>query len=349
MSRSLKELSFPIQYLEIFESLIRSAGGDVAELHRRCRISRQQLQEMSGTLDGEQLHTAFSVSRPYCQPGRLEVSQYLDHIPLMHGQLGMLAMVSETVADAINMAVQFMPLVLPAFTLRCDLIRDQVHLVLDRQADFGEHDNLLTEVMMGSFSKLLPYLSEPIDDVSIYFKHSCPGNPDLYRFALLERLGGLALPVHFDSAQDKITFGRRALSIPLVTQSRTMREKFVASLSQQARAEQSFKPTSQSVKHLIKKMIEENRVADRESVAQALHMSRRTLSRRLQEEGTTLPQLHAEVRMSYAQTMLLNSDRPIAEIAHRAGFSELSNFTRAYKRMFGSTPTEARGSQSKGA
>ncbi len=344
MSRSLKELSFPIQYLEIFESLIRSAGGNVAELYRRCQITQLQAQEMSGAMNGEQLHAAITVSRAYCQPGRAEASQYLDHIPLMHGQLGLLAMVSQTVGDAIHAAVEFMSLVLPAFALRCDLVRDQVHLVLDLQADFGEHNNLMTEVVIGTFGKLLPFTAEPIDDISIYFQHPCPVKTASYRM-----LTDVELPVHFDSAQNKITFGRRGLDIPLVTHSRTLREKFAASLSQQAHTEQRFKPNIQRVRRLIKMLIDENRVADRESIAHAMHVSPRTLSRRLQEEGMTLSQLHAEVRMSYAQLLLLNSDRSIAEIAQRAGFTELSNFTRAFKRICGQTPSEMRGAQAKRA
>ena len=45
--------------------------------------------------------------------------------------------------------------------------------------------------------------------------------------------------------------------------------------------------------------------------------------------------------------MLTDDDKPIKEIASDLGFSDVHNFTRAYKRRTGITPTEYRNAFSK--
>lgn len=80
----------------------------------------------------------------------------------------------------------------------------------------------------------------------------------------------------------------------------------------------------------------------RESVAQALHLSERTLQRRLQEEGTSYQQLLDDTRRELAQQYLATPRMTLLEIAYLLGFSEPSNFFRAFRRWFGKTPGEYR-------
>jgi transcriptional regulator GlxA family with amidase domain len=64
----------------------------------------------------------------------------------------------------------------------------------------------------------------------------------------------------------------------------------------------------------------------------------RTLNRRLAEEGVTLTQVVAGVRMSFAETLLLSTQIPINDIASCVGFAEAPNFSRAFKRARSLTP-----------
>jgi AraC-like DNA-binding protein len=77
-------------------------------------------------------------------------------------------------------------------------------------------------------------------------------------------------------------------------------------------------------------------------VAQALHLSERTLQRRLQEEGTSYQQLLDDTRRELAQQYLATPRMTLLEIAYLLGFSEPSNFFRAFRRWFGKTPGEYR-------
>ena len=81
---------------------------------------------------------------------------------------------------------------------------------------------------------------------------------------------------------------------------------------------------------------------DATAIADALHMSPRTLQRRLEGEGTALTDLVARARRDLAERLLSDASLPLAEIAARCGFSELATFSRAFKRWTGKPPGQWR-------
>lgn len=82
--------------------------------------------------------------------------------------------------------------------------------------------------------------------------------------------------------------------------------------------------------------------ATQDSVADALHMSLRSLQRRLKNEGTSYKDLLDETRRELATHYMAESHRSINEITYLLGFSEPSNFSRAFRRWTGKSPTAYR-------
>lgn len=78
------------------------------------------------------------------------------------------------------------------------------------------------------------------------------------------------------------------------------------------------------------------------SVAEAMHMSVRSLHRELRGEGTSFGELLESLRHQRATAMLADSRYSISEVAFLLGFSELSSFYRAFRRWTGKTPAEFR-------
>jgi len=72
-----------------------------------------------------------------------------------------------------------------------------------------------------------------------------------------------------------------------------------------------------------------------QNVASNLHLSVRSLQRRLREEGTSFTAIVDSVRRSLAMTYLVESELGASEIAHRLGFADVSSFHRAFRRWTG--------------
>ena len=79
---------------------------------------------------------------------------------------------------------------------------------------------------------------------------------------------------------------------------------------------------------------------DQEAVARALHQSPSTLQRRLREEGTSYQRLLDATRRELAVDYLRQGSHSLADITFLLGFSDQSNFTRAFRRWTGRTPRE---------
>ncbi len=73
-------------------------------------------------------------------------------------------------------------------------------------------------------------------------------------------------------------------------------------------------------------------------VAAALHLSDRTLRHQLASEGTSFRQLLAEVRERLAEELLVTGGLPVAEVARRLGYAEVSSFSQAFRRWKGVGP-----------
>lgn len=75
-----------------------------------------------------------------------------------------------------------------------------------------------------------------------------------------------------------------------------------------------------------------------DTIADDLHVTTRTLRRKLTEEGTTFQELKDGVRRDTAIHFLSRPSLPISEISRKLGFSEPAAFTRAFKQWTGVSP-----------
>ena len=73
-------------------------------------------------------------------------------------------------------------------------------------------------------------------------------------------------------------------------------------------------------------------------------MSRRTLIRKLGDEGAGFAEILDETRAALAKRYLAERDLQITEIAWLLGYQETSSFTHAFKRWTGMTPRQLRSS-----
>jgi AraC-like DNA-binding protein len=86
----------------------------------------------------------------------------------------------------------------------------------------------------------------------------------------------------------------------------------------------------------------EGRVATSAHIARKMGCSKRTLSRRLSEKGTSFEHLRKEAIVSTAIRLLNDTDLSITEIGLALGYSEVAAFSRAFHSWTGRPPTHFR-------
>jgi AraC family transcriptional regulator, regulatory protein of adaptative response / methylphosphotriester-DNA alkyltransferase methyltransferase len=80
-----------------------------------------------------------------------------------------------------------------------------------------------------------------------------------------------------------------------------------------------------------------------DALAESLNASPRQLRRAFAEAGgTTFGAFVREIRIARAAELLEQTRLPVHEIAEGVGYSEPGQFTKAFRRSFGSTPTAYR-------
>ena len=80
-----------------------------------------------------------------------------------------------------------------------------------------------------------------------------------------------------------------------------------------------------------------------EVIASSLHLSLRSLQRKLQHENTSFTTLLNETQQQLAIQYIRESHRSIGEITYLLGYSEPGSFTRAFRRWTGKSPMQFRG------
>lgn len=343
LHRQLQALHFPVQYVEITESLVRARGGDVASVRRRCGLPPQDdaTAPQPAMIDGHQLQMVMQISREHCLPGMPTSLQVLAHFPLTaHGVVGMLSIASATLGEALDMALQYHALVMPVFSMRREnLPGGGATVVIEQVADFSPFNEGLAELVVGTFRNVAPYttLEKPVVDVC--FPHA-PCEPD--QQAAYERFFGA--PVRFNAPYLGFTISAEALRTPMTTGNRATRDSLQALLRRQA-PEGSMRratPITQRVRQVVGDGLRRGALPQVSRVADVLAMSPRSLSRHLQDEGTSMSRIVEQLRIEHAERLLLNSKRPVQEVARQVGFADASSFSRAFRRATGRTPLELR-------
>lgn len=147
-------------------------------------------------------------------------------------------------------------------------------------------------------------------------------------------------PLRFEAEDNALTVRSEDLDVPLPSSNPVlaqMNERVVV----QRLAQLDRENVVGRVRGAIMEQLPSGDVSD-ESVAEALHMTPRTLHRRLKEDDETFRTVLKSVRQDLAEQYLADPTLTLTEITFLLGFSEMSSFSRAYKHWHGQSPSEAR-------
>ena len=174
-----------------------------------------------------------------------------------------------------------------------------------------------------------------LNTFEVWFDYPKPEDLTVYR-----KLFG-TIPLQFSAHVCAISFDARLLDKPIKQSDPSLNnvlqrhaEYLVSKLPEPDRL------TARVRNLLLDRLQGGNTAAD--EVAEQLGMSRRTLLRYLEREGTTFKDLLEGARREAAFQALAHSTNTISEIAALLGYSETAAFSRAFKRWAGQSPVEYR-------
>lgn len=145
--------------------------------------------------------------------------------------------------------------------------------------------------------------------------------------------------VRFNQPHNAIAFPKQFLSL-LLPHSRD-RQAQSDVLYQQVQTNPPAPDLAGSLQQLIQLLLEDQRL-NIHVVAEAAGSSTRSFQRLLAAHRLSYSHLVDKVRFELAIKHLLNSSMPITEIAYDLGYTDVANFTRAFKRWAGVSPREFR-------
>ena len=257
-----------------------------------------------------------------------------DFVQPMHFRaLGLLMLTSKSLESALLKLGQYSELVSNSVTTRTETTPELIGLCIDPIASVDIHpmsiDSFFATLL--TFSKQLGANTDLIESVELKRPKPESANEWQSRFNA---------PVTFSAKQNCLWFKRSSLKDTGMMGDEKL-AAFNESVVKDYITNMNTSVISLKVKNIITTSLEEGE-PNIQNIAKQLNMSDRSLRRRLSEENVSYRDLLKEVRMELAHHYLLQTQLPITSISLRLGFTDTSNFSRAFTRWFNTSPSQYR-------
>lgn len=251
-----------------------------------------------------------------------------------YGIWGFALLSCATLRHAIGMAVRYLDLSYPFPDIHTEVVGDTLVSTIDDSKVPEDVRTFIVERDCGSMTSIMRDLINttlPVLSVSLRMPEPADPHPHLTLFGVMPRFG---------AAENRIVKDASGyLDRPLPGASEDV--------ARQCEAQCQSMLARRHARDGLAGRLRDRMVArpgqwlDMETLAEGLHMTSRTLRRRLGEEGTSFRQLQEEVREALAEE-LLASGLTLEQVAEALGYGEVSNFIRACRRWKGVTPNQYR-------
>ena len=259
--------------------------------------------------------------------------------PASHGPVGYLSLASPDLLSALTAYADFIPARLPIIDLHISL--DNEWLTCSYRVLLDSPD-YVRRSMAESFAVSVQAIVEEIlrrsaDEAVLAFQHPEPEYASRYQGYL----------------HGNWSYGHEQTSYRLPAK--------LARTPNSAGDSESFQVTRDLCQSLLKQQPDDARsVGDRvktllltnpqrnvteEEIARAMFVSKRTLARRLEREGTGYRQIRDEVRHELASQFLRRTNRSVEAIGLSLGYNDSAAFRKAFKRWTGQSPGSYRARQ----
>ncbi len=252
---------------------------------------------------------------------------------VLHG-LGFSWLASDTLLDALNRLVRYSRLINTAVEFRLEVNSGTTDLVAAVPDIFPDIVYAAIDFGMAVFLRMCQLTAgEAILPVHTTLQRPAPADKDEFT-----KMFGPS--IEYGAMVNRLCFDSEMINQHLMTGNpelaRINDQTVVDYLARFDRANISMQVRSKIIEQLPDGIPKQGEIAD------TLHVSLRSLQRRLKEEETSFKDMLEDTRKTLAMQYLREPQRSIGEVTYLLGFSEPCNFTRAFKRWTGKTPAEFR-------
>ncbi|MGF6508322.1 AraC family transcriptional regulator [Paraburkholderia sp. 32] len=328
---STAEKSIPVGALGSLPFVMIEHGADPWQLLESFGVTREalasRLSPLSTVTHGRILEAA--AKKIHCEHVGLLLGQRatLDNA----GPLRFLVLNAPTVREAIESLIRF-----------CGLWYRGLHVRMTEDEGYACMSVSIDSNIPGAQHLLTAYLAANVRILEIILGRSW--RPTLVRVAFRKpKTSALyeqyfQAPVWFGQAQYEVLFPQSLLDQPRSSHDQQLGRFLHQHMSElQARQGEDF---SSRVREVIEKLLPHGCTSQK--VAEFFAIHRFTLYRHLDKQGTSYESLLEAARRNLANQLLAQTDLLIADIATRLGYENQGNFTRAFRRWHGRTPSEWR-------
>jgi AraC-like DNA-binding protein len=253
--------------------------------------------------------------------------------------LGILGYIARNAPDFerfLALIESYMDLVMPG--ARASLVEDgeTVHWTYELPAFSPGHSRHEVEMSIMQFIGSVRELLRMPDwrPQHVFLQHEPPGD-------LTPLQDAFGADITFNHAFSGVALSRHLLNVSL----NDADPRLLEVLEHQVRRSMSQLKTSDALADRITLLISSSlgrSDVSADKLASHLGMSRRTLHRRLLDQGTSLSRLHDMVVLQVAKESLRDTTVSITELAQKLGYSDASAFHKAFKRLTGLAPLRYR-------
>ncbi|WP_423814340.1 AraC family transcriptional regulator [Pseudomonas kuykendallii] len=321
----------PLAYAEALLALAEELGVPRECLLTAAGLRAEALASVSGRLGFADFYRLASAALQLCDEPALGLlfGQRLNLSS--HGILGYAVLASADLGTAIRFALRYYRVLGLAFDLEVREEGDYLVLSAVEGVPLASLARFAAESLLSSLYAIACFLlGEPPQGVQVGFAHAAPDHAARYAPA-------------FGGADVAFAQAEHCLRLPLHYLQRPMALANPAALrmcQEQCEALLATLDLGEGLLTRLRRLLlaRPGEFPDLESAAKALHISGRSLRRHLAASGTRYQAVLDDVRRRLALQYLTTTQLPLQEIAGLLGFSDPSNFRRAFRNWTGRTP-----------
>lgn len=251
-----------------------------------------------------------------------------------HGPLGYAVVSAPDIRSLLSVVARFVGVRLQLIRLELEECEGWGRLSLHEKIDLGDCREFLLGALLATYFQMTDAVSTGrVPGVTVALPLARPPWASEY-----ERL--LGCPVSFDAPRFMIEIPPEQLAAPCLTADPIMHRHALRDCEHQLKQLQKGGPVSQQVSLVLLDC--QGEFPSLDDMAEKFAMSPRTLIRKLKGEGTRYQEVLDEVRSELAAWLLTETSQPIERIAEQLGYRDTSNFSRTFRRWFGTTPLNMR-------